>query len=499
MGLMARKQSRRDRGWDNEKVPFLIPRTWTLRRGKKVFAHYMPLFPRSFDDASPNQDYYAANYLMPTIEGAGQSWATDHRVYGGWIRTRPTVRASLGTGYALADARWEIAQAYESGIDGFFIDLLTTDLTSDQTKRVKNIIQSASDGFLVVPMVDASAMGSGVAATAVSDLIALFANKASTYYLDDGRLVVGIFCPEACPLAWFRAIESDYASRYGKQIAWIGAFVNAGAYTSTYQSLLYGAGQWGDMGDPASEQTPPSYMATIKNAGLKYLGACWGSSYRPKGQWYDESVNTESLRAWWNRIVVDQPDFVQLTTWNDFTEGSGFMETVTGGRVPQDLSLYYLIKYKTGAFPPIIRDCIYLSHPTRTYNATVLSPHQTTFMKKRASTTPETTSNIEVVVFLVDTATVELDINGVTSTFSGVKGINVFRIPISGAIATGAISASVVRAGVTTTSVVSTAAVRSSAWNDDHQYMMYSSLRGTTGQFDPTPTNSGTTPTYPTV
>lgn len=85
---------------------------------------------------------------------------------------------------------------------------------------------------------------------------------------------------------------------------------------------------------------------------------------RPGQQKYDEPVNTGSLRAWWNRIIVDQPDFVQLTTWNDLSEGSGFMETVTQGRVCQDLSAYYLVKYKTGTYPPIVRDCIYLSHPT---------------------------------------------------------------------------------------------------------------------------------------
>ena len=499
MGIASRRQVKHDRGWDNPFVPFLIPRDWTLRAGPKVLAHYMPLFPRSFDDATPSQDYYAQNYLMPTIEGAGQSWATDHRPYGGWLRTRPKARAPIGAGYEALDVLWEITQAQEAAIDGFYIDILSTDTGSALTTRTKTVIAQASTnqrGFLVAPMVDASALGSGASASSVSDIIALFDQKSSTYSLSDGRLVVGIFAPEACPVSWFQSIASDYKNRYGKTIAWVGAFVNA-AQAPTYASILYGAGQWGDMGDPASETSAPGYMTTIRSAGLKYLGACWGSSYRPKAAWYDEAVNTASLRAWWNRIIVDRPDFVQMTTWNDFTEGSGFMETVTQGRVQQDLSTYYLIKYKTGSFPAIIRDAIYLSHPTRTYKATILSPNQTSFMTKRASTTPESTCNAEAVVFLTSAATVTITISGQVSTFSGVQGVNVFSVPITTQVASGAITAKVIRGGVTVTTVTSTAAVRSSAWNDDHQCMMYSSLRGTAGQFDPTPQNDGTQPTYP--
>lgn len=58
-------------------------------------------------------------------------------------------------------------------------------------------------------------------------------------------------------------------------------------------------------------------------------------------------------------------------------------------------------------------------------------------MLKRDSATPASTSNAEAVVFLNDRAMVTITISGVVSTFNGVQGVNVFTVPITGAIEAG--------------------------------------------------------------
>lgn len=407
-------------------------------------------------------------------------------------------RPPRGTGYQDADARWEINQAAEMGLDGFWVNSMTTPSTTAHNILGGRLTAQASasfPGFFIAPMVDATALN-GTAPTAISDVINLYDNNVSSYYHSDGRLMVGMFAPEAVPLSWRQAIADDYRVRYNKTIAWVGCFLDAGNFNA-YRSILYGAGQWGEMGDLASELATPAYVEPIKNDGKKLLYSCWPSSYRPRTGWYDEQVNTQSMLAWWNRIIVDQADMVQLTTWNDFTEESGFVETPTQGRTVQDISAYYLVKWKTGLYPVVIRDCIYLSHPTRTYNAAILSPNQTHFMSKRPSSTRASTCYVEALTSLTAPATVTISVAGTLTDFSAPADVSAYNIPVTSAVAVGSVSAKAVRNNITVAAVTSTAAIRSNAWNDDHQYMLFSSLRGTAGQFDPTPNNNGAVPPYP--
>lgn len=226
MSIAARRYMRRQltSGTDSGYLPFLMPAASTLRAGRKVFAHYVPTFPRSLDDNTPSQDYYAMHYLMPTVEVAGQSWATDHRVYGGFIRTRPMPRPPIGTDFERMDIRWELTHAQEMGLDGFFVDFMTTDVSDQKTRRSRLLVDEASlnfPNFSIMLMVDAWVLPN-VDPGAISDLIAYFDNKSSSYYLDDGRLLVGIFNPENCPITWYESVANEYLARYGKKIAWTG-------------------------------------------------------------------------------------------------------------------------------------------------------------------------------------------------------------------------------------------------------------------------------------
>jgi hypothetical protein len=95
------------------------------------------------------------------------------------------------------------------------------------------------------------------------------------------------------------------------------------------------------------------------------------------------------------------------------------------------------------------------------------------------------TNNIEVLTFLTAPATINVAIGGSNYNYAAPAGMNVQTYPVPGAVVAGTISASAVRASNTVANVTSPVAIKSSAINDDYQYFRFSSIRGTSGQFDP--------------
>jgi hypothetical protein len=55
-------------------------------------------------------------------------------------------------------------------------------------------------------------------------------------------------------------------------------------------------------------------------------------------------------------------EIVQVQTWNDFAEGAQVVPTLGSGWGWTDLFQYFNYKHKTGVFPTIVRDAVYLVH-----------------------------------------------------------------------------------------------------------------------------------------
>lgn len=101
-----------------------------------MFAHYFTPYPLSLDNLPADRDYYTVNYLNPNGEG-GKFAAS-----GGLLRDRPIPRQPLAGNYALADARTELQQAKQSGIDGFTLNLLDHDGVN--WRRAQNMLTAAA-------------------------------------------------------------------------------------------------------------------------------------------------------------------------------------------------------------------------------------------------------------------------------------------------------------------------------------------------------------------
>src|SRR5262249_5923256 len=68
------------------------------------------------------------------------------------------------------------------------------------------------------------------------------------------------------------------------------------------------------------------YAQACKNAGKPFMaGVCphyWGMLQTADGRRYYETQGGEGLALQWSNILTNQPDWVEICTWNDFNEST---------------------------------------------------------------------------------------------------------------------------------------------------------------------------------
>jgi len=455
---------------------------------RKVFAHYFPPFPISMDNKDPASDYYTTGYLA--LNGESGSHAT----YGGYLRNRPMGRAPISGDYATQDVKNDIDNARKAGLDGFVVDMLSASSSSTNTTREALLINTANsyvtDGsFKVIPMVDTTAsLTTGLTTDQLSDRIALFAAGPSAWFLDDGRYVVSSFKAETYNATWWDTLFTNLKTRHGLNAAFLTGLLAIGNWTN-YQGYAwsYGCGDWGDGADPGiAATTGASEHSTAPHAaGLTWMQPVQGENVRPNQHVYDEAMGTASLRGWWQRAIRNNSDYVQLVTWSDYSESGSVQNSVNSGNVNLDISSYYITKWKTGGYPTILRDAIYLSHRSHLSTASFSSSAdgETTFMSHWARGTgmSAVADIVECVTYLTASADVTVTIAGTNHTYTAPAGEYVQTFPL----AVGSVSASASRSGTQVASVTSPVAVSATPYKDEWVYYRFSSLRGTTGQYNP--------------
>lgn len=426
-------------------LPFAMPAQATLRgSAKKVFAHYFTQFPISLDNKPSESDYYARNYLTPGGESG------KHAAYGGFLRNRPLPRAVLTGDWALEDMKTEVRRAAAAGIDGFTIDLLN--LSGYHFERTKLLIKAAEQvdpGFRIVLMPDMTSIKTGP-----DDLAAKVASLAASpvlHRLGDGRLVISPFKAENQTATWWKSWMDTMRTQYGVSIALVPCFLNWRPYAESFAPISYGFANWGNRNPKANA----SLNANITDAHA--MGKIWmqpvsAQDARPNQGIYDEANNTENLRVTW-QAAIGGADWVQLTTWNDYSEGTTFAPSAYTGWTFLDLSSYYLTRFKTGAFPALTGDALYLTHRVHPTSATPTGG-QTKLMKLRSGSSPAR-DTVEVVSMLAQAGTVRVTIGGQVEEYAAPAGLAVRLFPLRA----GASSAALIRAGATVATVVSPWAV----------------------------------------
>jgi hypothetical protein len=339
-------------------APFIAPDPEILRAmPHKVFAHYHTQFPRSFDNRPAASDYYATQYLEPGGEGGR------HAGYGGFLRDRPLPRDPLPDDWVAADFRWEVEAAAALGIDGFCIDLLEPDgVHLARALLLAQVAARVGGSFRIVPMPDFAA-GFALRPERFATVIARFSQEPAAYRMPDGRLLVMAFDAQRMPTAWWRQ-QIELLAKAGIPVALVPCVQDIDRYRDDLLPFCDGLGDWG-LRTPAGVAGEPDRGAPMHDAGKLWMAPVSPQDYRPKDLLAMEAEGATLFKTMWEKAFADRADWVQLVTWNDYSEHTHIAPSLGTGRLWYDLTAWYATVFKTGHEPIVTRDSLHLvlRHP----------------------------------------------------------------------------------------------------------------------------------------
>lgn len=462
---------------------------------KLALAHYFGPFPISVENADPSGDYWLQNWLSAT---PGESGA--HTSYGGYSRDRPVGRLPRpGTAeqWKMEDSREDVRQAYAVRLDGFFCNIMG--LTGTNVERYTRVRAAANelhpDGkSKIIPMIDTNGSVGSASASSISDHIATYAyespvrgNTTGNVALPSGlwrggKFVVGSYKADGKTASWWQEIFDDLSSQYGIEVAFVAVLSNYNN-ASSLDSVTSWRGLWGSGADPNIAPGLATLATSARSSGKGWMSPIWAQDMRPQGKLFDEARNTECLRAYWTQAIADNADMVQLCTWSDYREGGEFNKSAKRGMSMLELSAYYIHKWKTGSFPTILRDAIYLTHRNQPIDLgnNAYTSGQTEFMTHWARASRSNLRNeVEILTFLTEPASITVNIGSNTYEYNAPAGMYQALYPIS----LGGVDVVAMRSSTIIASVASVAEITNTPYNQDRGYYTFSSISGTTGQFD---------------
>ena len=449
-------------------LPFDVP-TWSTA-GRKVFAHYMPHFPLSFDNKPSDSDYYTTQYLTPTGENGV------HAAYGGYLRDRPLpVTPSSAADWKNKNFGTEVDQARSVGINGFAVDVIQARSAS---KIVDDMLGVASTrfGFSILLTMD---MDGPVASQSMADFvddIATYASNVAATRLDDGRLVLSAFRAENKTPAWWQQVFSLLSQR-GISVAFYPILLDANSNLEAFAPISYGLSSWGGR-NPAFMPTtnvgrgsPVDLITRAHQLGKQWMQTVAFQDNRPAQGIYDEAVNGTTMRQSWQIATQQNANWVQLITWNDYAEGTQIAPSVKHGYRLLDLMAYYLAQYKSGSTPSILRNAVYVTHRTQAAAQRPSFP-QTKLMTLRAGSTPAV-DQVEVTAFSQTPGYAGVTINGNQQYCAIPAGVTTCTFPL----ANGHVSAWIYSNNAVTASADSPVDVTATPYVQDLQYVAGGGLR----------------------
>lgn len=534
VGLASRKPAWYDEDASDLARPFARP-TAFAPNAPECMPHYFTQFPKRLGatpvpSSKAQAGYYYQNYIKPGVVEQG----TDHRRYGGFTRDYPLQigLSAATTGYELRDMRLEIQEAKAIGMSGFTLNMLSirgydgAPDTVGHWTRMKRMYDAAdAEGdFKIIPMPDCKSgstvwvkQSDGVSPdiNASADALANACNqlvKRTCQYRIGGKAVIAPYYPEGWPggtpasftsvhrQQFFVRFKQTMLNTYGEDVLLWFCYVEQwtdAQCAPRFNSIAYGHGRWGDR-DATSVTSgttnnggAASYCRNNFNKPWMHFGGTPGDTrpnaaglsgpnYRTWERW-----GTRTLEGSWKVAISSKADFNQIPTWNDFTEHAHICPSYNNSYALADLTAYFNYRYRTGYWPTIVRDCVYLTHRLHLANPTMDPATLQVAFSTLAGATPYK-NEVEALVFCKDPgATVEILSNGTVIKTQAVVENSYTRVTVAMPTTDGAIiSARLRRAGslVPGTTVVSEQGLDITPLADDYHPRSYSSLRQALGQ-----------------
>jgi glucan endo-1,3-alpha-glucosidase len=324
-------------------------------------------------------------FLLLTGPGLRAAGSTNHFVFAHYM----VCFADYGD--SLAGFKQDILDAQAAGVDGFALNCGEWNSPGADwyyTNRVATLYQAAAQlgtGFKFFFSVDESNTNDIVA------MISAYANNTNSFRYQ-GKLVVSTSGQNT--VDWQNSVFKPLTNM-GINVFFVPYFspsqMNSNGVASlitTYSNILDGLFYFAAGTVPTITNNNEAYSQACQGAGKVFMAGYsptyWGCAWpNYTGRPYYETQGGAGTMTEWMWIIANQPNWVELTTWNDFNE-STYSSPVNDPEqyenellVPHRyshagylaLSKYYITWYKTGQQPPINQDSLFYFYRTHSTNA----------------------------------------------------------------------------------------------------------------------------------
>jgi hypothetical protein len=406
-------------------IPLTMPSADVLFNSpKKVFAHYFYPFPVSIDNAASANDYYNGQYL--NRHGESDKWLRQ----GGFLRQRPLgVSRSSDPAWRQRNMESEVRRAIARGITGFTFDVMSLDQATNSNSPLHLMLAAAhavDSRFKIVVMPDISALGSD--ADAVVKIIASVAQSPAAYRLGNGRLVASAFDAGLNLPIWWEIVMSRLGAQ-GINVAFVPTLLGWTQFADAFAALSYGYGNWGTATAASGLAMGGDPQIVHDTYGKIYMMPVDPQQFRPKSFVYWEAGNSSAFREAWTSSIDGGADWVQLVTWNDFSESSEIAPYTDAtlrrdiGTGYYDLTGFYAAWFLTGKQPAITHDVLYYFYRRESTTAAGPAQSQKDYI---ANGIPQ--DRIELLAFLGSPGELKITTGGASYFRKAAAGITSFKV-----------------------------------------------------------------------
>lgn len=348
----------------------------------------------------------------------------------------------------------DIQDALAAGIDGFALNEGAWDNEPHYPARTKMLFKAAKElrtDFKFIFSLDLATLKP----TYIPSIIKGYVNDPA-YYRYNGKPVVSTFAGDR-GVDWKGIIAPLKAEGY--DICFVPFFYPAPVTElPNYDAIKAHFARWSDMVDgmfffgAAGSDTEltdcnANYVKVARETGklvmASYTPFYWGAN-QPGRRFY-ETHGGAGVERQWRSIIATQPDFVQIVTWNDFSETyltpikkpEQYLSSLAHPtRHPHagylELSKYFIQWYKTGKEPKIDHDklvAIYRVHPMASVIPSTSDSASPTPGKPVTSIRQGVVDNIFVTTLLTSPAELCVTTGGVETKFPMEQGYRTISTP----------------------------------------------------------------------
>jgi glucan endo-1,3-alpha-glucosidase len=333
--------------------------------------------------------------VLPGIPGSARAAAT-HFVFAHYMVCEPTYGASV-QGF-----EHDIQDAQAAGIDGFALDLgAYNDPTQPYYNQNVAYMYSAAEAlgtgfklFFSVEFTNTANIVQLITTYAARPNMLLAGTNVVVSTYDQGSVdwENGVFAPlsqsgiSVCFVPFFWPTPPTELPTYAQGVGLL----------NTYSNLLNGLFLFGAAGVPAQlVQCNSNYNLAVHQSGKIFMASVspsyWGCVQTSLGRRYFEDDGGEGTITQWQSIIANQPDWVEITTWNDFNE-STYLSPVNDPEQyePQfatphrychagylELTKRYIAWYKTGIPPATNQDALFYFYRNHSTNLVASAANDT--------------------------------------------------------------------------------------------------------------------------